>query len=44
MRTSTPPAFGPATSTRSIDNGLPAFHATAARDFMMQTPDVQQMD
>jgi S-(hydroxymethyl)glutathione dehydrogenase/alcohol dehydrogenase len=34
MGTSTSPAFGPATSTSSIDNGLPASQATAARDFM----------
>src|SRR5690349_21016568 len=34
MRTSTSPAFGPATSTCSIDSGLPASQATAARDFM----------
>jgi hypothetical protein len=26
--------LGPATSTCSIDNGLPASQATAARDFM----------
>src|SRR6185312_12724722 len=36
MRSSTSPAFGPATSTCSIDNGLPASQATAARDFMIQ--------
>jgi hypothetical protein len=43
MRTSTSPAFGPATSTCSIDSGLPASQATAARDFMMRLLDAVRM-
>src|SRR3546814_5844055 len=36
MRTSTSPAFGPATSTCSMVSGWPAPQPTAARDFMVR--------
>src|SRR5690606_6702397 len=41
MRTSTSPAFGGVTSTSVISSGLPASHATAARDLIIRATPVR---